>query len=296
MADIVLKDRNGNDVTYKGIETVTFDTPTEGEQITFTEGIKAEKSVPLDMSGGNQTITSDEGTLLSRVTVEKPDTFTPENIRNGVEIGGILGTLIGDTEEQTQALAMADGDMVIEPSEAGKVLSKVTIQKPETLVPENIAEGVDIAGIIGTLAAVAADAPKILVKKISVPSGTTGLYTLATAEELAEIGFDDASKKFAVLTSVSTYASGYIAFSFISNWEFASYGSGVRNAMYGYGYTSSYYINTGTAVMYAKINTDNTYTYSNTVFGYGGELVYNMDSTYPIKSGTSYYLIVGCFS
>jgi hypothetical protein len=27
------------------------------------------------------------------------------------------------------------------------------IQKPETLVPENIAEGVDIAGIVGTLAA-----------------------------------------------------------------------------------------------------------------------------------------------
>lgn len=27
------------------------------------------------------------------------------------------------------------------------------IQKPETLIPENIAEGVDIAGIIGTLAA-----------------------------------------------------------------------------------------------------------------------------------------------
>lgn len=59
---------------------------------------------------------------------------------------------VPEAEEQTVALAMADGDMVVEPSAEDKVFSKVTITKPETLLPENIAEGVDIAGIIGTLA------------------------------------------------------------------------------------------------------------------------------------------------
>ena len=33
------------------------------------------------------------------------------------------------------------------------LLGKVTVTKPETLAPENIAEGIDIAGIVGTLAA-----------------------------------------------------------------------------------------------------------------------------------------------
>lgn len=44
------------------------------------------------------------------------------------------------------------GDMEVVP-EDGQVFSKVSIPKPANLLPENIAEGVDIAGIIGTLAA-----------------------------------------------------------------------------------------------------------------------------------------------
>lgn len=93
-----------------------------------------------------------EDNAISKVTITKPSALVPENIKLGVSIAGVEGQLIGDGEEVTVALDMADGDMVIEPSE-GKMLSAVTVQKPETLIPENIAEGVDIAGIIGTLAA-----------------------------------------------------------------------------------------------------------------------------------------------
>lgn len=57
-----------------------------------------------------------------------------------------------ELEEVTVPLNMADGDMVITPSD-DKAISKTIVQKPATLVPENIAEGVDIAGIIGALAA-----------------------------------------------------------------------------------------------------------------------------------------------
>lgn len=151
MADIVLKDRNGNDVTYEGIETVTFDTPTEGEQIVFTEGVKVEGiEIGLDMSNGDQTITAPEGTLVKSAVIKKPDAMKPENIRSGVDIGGVVGDFIGDTEETTMELSMADGDQIVEPSANGKVLSKVTIAKPETLVPENIVKDVEIAGIVGT--------------------------------------------------------------------------------------------------------------------------------------------------
>lgn len=58
-----------------------------------------------------------------------------------------------DTSKQEEtanvALDFSAGDMEVIPS-AGKVISKVTIPQPETLIPENIAEGIDIAGIVGT--------------------------------------------------------------------------------------------------------------------------------------------------
>ena len=46
----------------------------------------------------------------------------------------------------------SNGDMEVTP-ETGKVFSKVGIASPKNLIPENIAEGVDIAGIVGKLAA-----------------------------------------------------------------------------------------------------------------------------------------------
>lgn len=52
--------------------------------------------------------------------------------------------------ELSEALSMANGDMVITPEEA-EILRKVIIEKPETLIPENIKKGVDIGGVIGTL-------------------------------------------------------------------------------------------------------------------------------------------------
>ena len=46
----------------------------------------------------------------------------------------------------------SDGkNMVVDP-EPGTRFSKVTVQKPDALIPTNIAEGVDIAGIVGTFA------------------------------------------------------------------------------------------------------------------------------------------------
>lgn len=126
---IVLKDRNGNDVAYYGIETVTFDTTTEGKQQTYTKGTAVDglKIIP-DFSGGDMAVKAPEGTLVRSAVIQSP------------------------AEEKTVDLAMADGDMIISPSAEGKLLSSVTVTKPETLTPENIAKDVDIAGIVGTFA------------------------------------------------------------------------------------------------------------------------------------------------
>ena len=53
------------------------------------------------------------------------------------------------TEEKTVSLDMASGDQEVIPS-VNKVLTKAIIKKPETLRPENIKEGVNIGGVLGT--------------------------------------------------------------------------------------------------------------------------------------------------
>ena len=114
----------------------------------------AEKVIyALSMADGDQVIVpSEEGKVLTQVTVTKPETLVPENVRSGIDVGGVVGSFLGDTEEATVELNFTNGTQTVEPSAAGKVLSAVNILKPDTLLPENIAEGIDIAGIIGTFA------------------------------------------------------------------------------------------------------------------------------------------------
>ena len=69
--------------------------------------------------------------------------------------GRLLIACVTDTEPtaHTVSLYHAAGsvsDMVIEPSEEGKVLSQVTIEKPADLLPENILKDKNIGGVGGT--------------------------------------------------------------------------------------------------------------------------------------------------
>lgn len=50
----------------------------------------------------------------------------------------------------TVDLSMPDGDQVITPNE-GRVFSKVTVKKPDTLVAENIRKDINIGGVVGNL-------------------------------------------------------------------------------------------------------------------------------------------------
>lgn len=62
----------------------------------------------------------------------------------------VLNTRIPEPETKTISPDFSTGDMVVTPTD-GKLLSEVTIQKPDTLLPENIALGVNIASVVGTL-------------------------------------------------------------------------------------------------------------------------------------------------
>lgn len=50
----------------------------------------------------------------------------------------------------TVELDMVDGDQILEPIE-GKVFSKVTVKKPDTLVAENIRKDINVGGVVGNL-------------------------------------------------------------------------------------------------------------------------------------------------
>lgn len=71
------------DASYDGLSQVTVNVPT-----TPTET----KTVEPNFASGNQTLTPTEGKVFSSVTLTKPDTLLPENIKKGVTICGIEGT------------------------------------------------------------------------------------------------------------------------------------------------------------------------------------------------------------
>lgn len=76
-------------------------------------------------------------------------------IEDAVEIripttgGGLQSFVAGTRVEKTIIPNFAEGDMEVTPRN-GEVFSKVTVQKPESLVPENIPKGVTIAGVEGS--------------------------------------------------------------------------------------------------------------------------------------------------
>ena len=143
-------------VTENGTQTVKPDTGKVLSNVTVITNVPAtpteEKTVDLAMASGNQVVTPASGKHLTKVTITKPATLAAGNIKSGVNIGGVTGTLSPAKTEQAKTvdLAMASGNQVVSP-DSGKVLSGVTITKPATLVASNIKKGVTIGGVAGSL-------------------------------------------------------------------------------------------------------------------------------------------------
>ncbi len=154
MPDIKIKGYSGNEFEYENVEKVWLtgkeSTDENPVRVPFTYGeLLSGVEITPDFSTGDQEISVPDGSLVKEATILKPDTLLPENIKQGVEIAGVVGDYVPDTEEVTVELDMADGDQTVEPSE-GKLLAKATVKKPETLVPENILLGVEIGGVVGS--------------------------------------------------------------------------------------------------------------------------------------------------
>lgn len=87
-----------------------------------------EKTVtPFFPGGENQLILPTDGKVMSKVTIKKPSGLEPSNIRDGVMISGVVGTLHGRKPEQVKSVTITtNGSTQIFP-DSGKTLSRVII-------------------------------------------------------------------------------------------------------------------------------------------------------------------------
>lgn len=144
-------------VTENGTQTVKPDTGKVLSNVTVITNVPAtpteEKTVDLSMTSGNQVITPTSGKVISKVTIKKPATMIPANIRKDVNIGGVVGTMVEEhhtEQEKTADLNMASGNQIVN-ADSGKVMTRVTITKPTSMVASNIRKGTDIGGVVGTM-------------------------------------------------------------------------------------------------------------------------------------------------
>lgn len=151
MADVKLLKYDGTEQQYPGVERVQLATVGGGTAIfSYGEAVEGIEISP-DFSAGDMTVDAPAGKLVKSAVIVKPENLIPENVRRGVNVAGIEGNLIGDTETVTVGLNMAEGDQIILPTQEGKAMSQVMVTRPDTLIPENILAGVDIGGVVGQL-------------------------------------------------------------------------------------------------------------------------------------------------
>lgn len=201
---IILKNREGVDVAYSGVDTVKFNKADGGTQ-TFIRGeVVEDMPIEVDFSGGNQIINAPAGILVKSAILQKPQNLIPQNIVKDVEIAGVVGAKEIPTEISTTInLDFSSGDMIIIPEEK-KVFNSVEIIRPTNLLPNNIKKGEIIAGITGTLESTSSggsggsgeegsERPKLNQPTVQLTSGTyddTIKITNPTSNGLFAAGID----------------------------------------------------------------------------------------------------------
>ena len=112
------------------------------------------------------------------ITQNGTSQVTPDTGYEGISKATIITNVPSTpTEEKTVDLSMASGNQVITPT-SGKVLSKVTITKPSTMLATNIKKDVNIGGVVGTYEGVILPTYNGLLRFASAPTISLSNSTL----------------------------------------------------------------------------------------------------------------------
>lgn len=105
---VLVKDWHGKDHEFTGHDTV-YIRNAGGDAQPYTHGfLGSDIETPANFSGGDMVLSADDGDFVKKATVLKPENLKPENIAKDVEIAGVVGNLVADTEEVTAELNFSD--------------------------------------------------------------------------------------------------------------------------------------------------------------------------------------------
>ena len=114
-------------------------------------------TVTLSLASGNQTVNASSGKYIKSLTITKPSTLIASNIRSGVSIAGVSGSLSPAKTEQTKSTTITENGTTTITPDSGKVLSSVSVTTnvptyitvaSESALPSTAEEGT-IAVIVG---------------------------------------------------------------------------------------------------------------------------------------------------
>ena len=120
MANVTTEDYSGAKNTHAGVETVGLYNEAGDEEVFVHESLVAtpvEKTVEVDWSGGDMVVTPEAGQAFSGVNIPVPANLIPSNIAEGVNIAGIIGTLV---------VGSGSGDVVVATGEVTPTSDGVT--------------------------------------------------------------------------------------------------------------------------------------------------------------------------
>ena len=186
-------------------ENTTLDQYSEYIDQIQTAGNYQAKTVTPTANG--VTVNPDAGyDALSSVTVNGDSNLTADNVKKGVTIFDVTGTLESGGNYQEKSITPTANGQTVMPDEGYDALSKVNIYGDEDLVPNNIKEGVSIFGVAGTYSGGGYDL-NLIGYDLDVEAGTTitkGQRIVATPNTSATSKTISSSSTGVTLATVSS--------------------------------------------------------------------------------------------